>query len=380
MYNFIKKALHLEKQEEIKINDPYLNSILYQAELNGANEKTLKHIKEIIISIIKKDKKTFKDLSSLGIPEESPLLRSLIWKINLKFLDFNVDNWSDVIAKKRSEYNNMKEAFMMKMEIDKKMNEDSNGNNNNIIRKNGDSINETEEESKDSSNKSKNNSKNNLNNNNSKSKMSNNYINNKDNIEGLNINNSKVNNNNNHWNSKNFNEEENEIKNISDKNLNSGLWRNPTFGKIDLEEIDFFKVENIKNSEFNACFVDNSIKKNFNSSKLYNNNDEISITNKSLSMKQNTTPLIFEGLINKNASDFSSNFLNMNLDERKLKKNKKFKDTNISVIFEDNAPQNEETLQSIQAPIRKFDIENKEASNSNSINNNFSNLILYLII
>ena len=51
----------------------------------------------------------------------------------------------------------MKEDFIMKMQIDKKINEDSSVNNTNIIRKNGDSNNEIGEESKDSSSKSKSN-------------------------------------------------------------------------------------------------------------------------------------------------------------------------------------------------------------------------------
>lgn len=137
MYNFIKKAFNLEKHEEVKTNDIYLKSIILQAEKN-CNEKNLKHTKEIINAIIKKDKKQLKDLCVSGIPDEVPLLRTILWKINLKFLDLNVENWSDIISKKRSEYNNMKEAFMLKIEIEKKIGENNSA--------------ETEE-SKDSSNK-----------------------------------------------------------------------------------------------------------------------------------------------------------------------------------------------------------------------------------
>ena len=124
MYNFIKKAFNLEKHEEVKTNDIYLKSIILQAEKN-CNEKNLKHTKEIINAIIKKDKKQLKDLCVSGIPDEVPLLRTILWKINLKFLDLNVENWSDIISKKRSEYNNMKEAFMLKIEIEKKIGENN---------------------------------------------------------------------------------------------------------------------------------------------------------------------------------------------------------------------------------------------------------------
>jgi len=270
MYNFLKKAFHIEKSEEAKIDDPYLKTIIFQAEKNCQNEKSLKHIKDIINSIIKKDKKTLKELCSMGIPEEVPLLRTIIWKINLKFLDLKVENWSDIISKKRSEYNNMKEAFMMKMLIDKKVQEESSFSHNNIIKKNGDSINE-EEESKDSSSKSKNNSKNDV----SKSKSSNNMSN-------LN----------------NLNQKENENKNVSDKNdkkTNLTITRNPTFGKLN----------EIYNTNLNHLTNENT--------------DNIDVNFEIIREKFSDSILETTNQIN-----FSRNFLNLEIDERKLKKNKKF--------------------------------------------------------
>jgi len=134
--------------------------------------------------------------SSSGTPKEAPLLCSILWKVNLKLFDLNVKNWADILDKKRSEYNNMKEAFIMKMEFDGKMVENSSGNdtysnancNNNLLRKNGDSVNETGEKSKDSSGKSKSKSRNNLNNK-SKSRLSSNNNNNNNNC---NFNNSSL--------------------------------------------------------------------------------------------------------------------------------------------------------------------------------------------
>ena len=84
----------------------------------------------------------------------------MIWKIDLKFLDLKINKWPELIAKRLEEYNNLKEAFLMKIHIER-----------NFLKENSQII-EEQEESKDSSSKSNCEKSNNHTFNNSKSKLS----------------------------------------------------------------------------------------------------------------------------------------------------------------------------------------------------------------
>lgn len=106
-----------------------LNKIMYKSHKN-CTENTKKRINEIILSLLIRDVDSLRKFSFEGLPDEMPLLRSLLWKINLKYLGMNLDKWEDYLNKKRAEYNDMKSAFMMKlqMEYQAKVEIDNNSN------------------------------------------------------------------------------------------------------------------------------------------------------------------------------------------------------------------------------------------------------------
>lgn len=104
----------------IKTTNPVLLSIINKSsKMHG--EKTKKRIKDILVNIIKKEKEKLKKVCFEGLPDDLPLLRSLIWKINLKYLPMDVDRWAETLKKKQSEYQDIKSAFMLKMEAERKL-------------------------------------------------------------------------------------------------------------------------------------------------------------------------------------------------------------------------------------------------------------------
>jgi hypothetical protein len=100
----------------IQTNNKLLNEVMHQTCKITTNDKLKKRVKDILISIIKKDKDNFRKLCYEGMPDELPFLRALVWKINLHYLGFEVDKWEEFLHKKRIEYNDIKSAFLLKME------------------------------------------------------------------------------------------------------------------------------------------------------------------------------------------------------------------------------------------------------------------------
>ena len=82
------------------------------------------------------------------MPEDLPSLRALIWKINFKYLPKNIKKWDDTFKEMRSQYKEIKEAYILRQreeikileEIEnkinvKKDNDNINTKKNNIIKK-----------------------------------------------------------------------------------------------------------------------------------------------------------------------------------------------------------------------------------------------------
>ena len=109
--------------DEIKTSNIIIQEIMYKScKFHG--EKTRKLIKEILLKIIKKQKDDLKNVCFGGLPDDLPILRSLIWKINLKYFNYEIDKWEIYTQKKRMEYEEIKYAFLLKMEIEKKLHEE----------------------------------------------------------------------------------------------------------------------------------------------------------------------------------------------------------------------------------------------------------------
>jgi TBC1 domain family member 13 len=106
----------------IKTSNVLLQSIITKSEkIHSQSEKSKLRVKDILVSIIKREKESLRKICFEGLPDDLPTLRSLIWKINLSYIGMDVDKWESIITKKRAEYEDIKMAFMMKMEAERKL-------------------------------------------------------------------------------------------------------------------------------------------------------------------------------------------------------------------------------------------------------------------
>lgn len=106
----------------IKTSNILLQSIITKSEkIHIDSEKSKLRVKDILVSIIKKEKENLRKICFEGLPDDLPTLRSLIWKMNLSYIGMDVDKWETIITKKRAEYEDIKMAFMMKMEAERKL-------------------------------------------------------------------------------------------------------------------------------------------------------------------------------------------------------------------------------------------------------------------
>lgn len=111
-----------EPKRELKpvSKNNFLNKIMYKSNKH-CSDTTKKRVNEIILSLLIKDWETLKQFSFDGLPDEMPLLRSLLWKMNLKYLNHDYDHWDDFLYKKRTEYNGIKDTYMLKLKVERKI-------------------------------------------------------------------------------------------------------------------------------------------------------------------------------------------------------------------------------------------------------------------
>lgn len=95
-----------------------INRIMYKSNKH-CSQHIRKKINEIILSLLIKDLDSIRSFSYEGLPDEMPILRSIIWKINLKYLNTDIDRWDYYLNKRRNEYLEFKEAFKSKLEMEK---------------------------------------------------------------------------------------------------------------------------------------------------------------------------------------------------------------------------------------------------------------------
>ena len=69
-------------------------------------------INKILQSIKTNDINSLKEECYLGLPDDIPCLRALVWKYNLKYLPKDISKWEKVLNMKREEYKEIKNAFV----------------------------------------------------------------------------------------------------------------------------------------------------------------------------------------------------------------------------------------------------------------------------
>ena len=94
----------MEKQKENKNpNKKPILQIIVNKILSSANQ-TINKSSGFIESLISKNKKNLQLFSEDGVPDEIPILRSIVWKINLGYLSINNEEWENIFAEKRNSY------------------------------------------------------------------------------------------------------------------------------------------------------------------------------------------------------------------------------------------------------------------------------------
>ena len=79
--------------------------------------KSTSEIASLALGIIKsKDQKKLYELCESGLPDDLPILRAYIWKINLGYLPLDISEWDSTLTKKRDEYKIYKKFIKEKLE------------------------------------------------------------------------------------------------------------------------------------------------------------------------------------------------------------------------------------------------------------------------
>ena len=121
-------------ENSLKFDLNFLESLKSDKYLGSIAAKTIKfplqRIKNRTYEILKGlnspdvDGGTFRQNCFEGIPDELPMLRSLIWKLMLDLLPFDISQWDKTLEEKRSKYNKIKENIIVKLELAKKQHGD----------------------------------------------------------------------------------------------------------------------------------------------------------------------------------------------------------------------------------------------------------------
>ena len=122
----------MEKQKSIKSENNINNfskkpilQIIVNKILSCPNQ-TISKASGFIESLISKNIKNLKIFSEDGIPDEIPILRSIIWKINFGYLPINNEEWTKILEDKRSSYFYYKDIFTKKLQEEFKLYKDYN--------------------------------------------------------------------------------------------------------------------------------------------------------------------------------------------------------------------------------------------------------------
>ena len=122
----------MKENDKVKTNNNNNNSknnkkpilqIIVNKILSCPNQ-TISKSSGFIESLISKNKKNLILFSEDGLPDEMPILRSIIWKINFGYLPINNEEWENILEDKRSSYFYYKEIFIKKLNEEYKLYKD----------------------------------------------------------------------------------------------------------------------------------------------------------------------------------------------------------------------------------------------------------------
>ena len=103
----------MENKKDASPKKPTLQIIVNKI-LSSPNQ-TINNSSGFIESLISKNKKNLQIFSENGLPDEIPILRSIVWKINLGYLPINNEEWEKILEDKRSSYFYYKDIFKKKL-------------------------------------------------------------------------------------------------------------------------------------------------------------------------------------------------------------------------------------------------------------------------
>ena len=102
-----------KNQNKTSNKKPILQIIVNKI-LSSPNQ-TINNSSGFIESLISKNQKNLQIFSENGLPDEIPILRSIIWKINLGYLTINNEEWEKILEDKRNSYIDYKDIFKKKL-------------------------------------------------------------------------------------------------------------------------------------------------------------------------------------------------------------------------------------------------------------------------
>ena len=103
----------MKEENESSPKKPILQIIVNKV-LSSPNQ-TINKSSGFIESLISKNKKNLSLFSENGLPDEIPILRSIVWKINLGYLSIDNEQWENILKSKRTSYFYYKEAIKKKL-------------------------------------------------------------------------------------------------------------------------------------------------------------------------------------------------------------------------------------------------------------------------
>ena len=101
-------------------SNPLITMIILKVQ-KGSCSQIWDQINTILLAIKTNDIKSLKKECYIGLPDDNPCLRALVWKYNLKYLPKDITKWEKILNMKRQEYKEIKNAFLLRLKEEYKI-------------------------------------------------------------------------------------------------------------------------------------------------------------------------------------------------------------------------------------------------------------------